>query len=139
MDTSSIDYAVSIHALHEVLYPNLVPVLKEHRRVLRPEGVPRLGLPDLERAIQAYLRQDSSYFPILDEEAMSLGAKFDEHMILYGYPRTVFIHDFVEEYLFKSGFALVDQCAYGETRSPYSDIVELNDREEESLFVEATK
>ena len=47
----SIDYAVSIHALPEVPYPDLVPVLEELHRVLKPGGVLRLGLPNLERAI----------------------------------------------------------------------------------------
>src|ERR671915_2431952 len=69
LDAGSVDYAVSIHALPEVPYPDLVPVLKELRRVLRPNGVLRLGLPDVDRTIQAYLRKDRSYFPIPDEEA----------------------------------------------------------------------
>ena len=139
LDAGSIDYAVSIHALPEVAYPDLVPVLTELRRVLRPNGVLRLGLPDLDRTIQAYLGQDSSYFPIPDEEARSLGAKFIVHLIWYGYTRTFFTHDFVEEHLSKAGFARVDRCAYGETHSPYPGIVELDNREEESLFVEAIK
>ncbi len=139
LDTGSIDYAVSIHALPEVPYPDLVPVLEELRRVLKPNGVLRLGLPDLDRTIEAYLRGDSSHFPIPDEEAMSLGSKFVVHLIWYGYTRTFFTHDFVEEHLYKAGFARVDRCAYGETRSPYPEIVELDNREEESLFVEAIK
>src|SRR5687767_620673 len=51
LESGSIDYAVSIHALQEVPYPDLVPVLRELRRVLRsPDaaerqpGVLRLGL-----------------------------------------------------------------------------------------------
>jgi predicted SAM-dependent methyltransferase len=84
LDTGSIDYAVSIHALQEESYPDLVPVLKELRRVLRPNGVLRLGLPDLDRTIQAYLRKDSSSFPIPDEEAMSIGAKLEAAPIGYG-------------------------------------------------------
>ena len=139
LDAGSIDYAASIHALPEVPYPDLVPVQKGGCRVLRPNGVLRLGLPDLDSTIQAYLRQDSSYFPIPDEEAVSLGAKFVVHLIWYGDTRTFFTHDFLEEHLFKGGFAVVAQCAYGETRSIYSDIAELDDREEESLFVEAIK
>jgi predicted SAM-dependent methyltransferase len=139
LDTGSIDYAVSIHALPEVSYPDLVPVMKELRRVLRPNGVLRLGLPDLDRSVQAYLRKDSSSFPIPDEEAMSLGAKFVVHLIWYGYTRTFFTHDFMEEQLYKAGFTRVDRCGYKETHSPYPGIVELDNREEESLFVEAIK
>ena len=46
----SIDYITSIHALPELPYPDLVPALTELRRVLKPGGVLRLALPDLERA-----------------------------------------------------------------------------------------
>jgi SAM-dependent methyltransferase len=124
LDTASIDYAVSIHALQEVPYVDLVPVLKELRRVLRPNGELRLGVPDLDRTIQ---------------EAKSLASKFVVHLIWYGYTRTFFTHDFVEEHLFKADFTRVDRCAYAETNSPYPDIMELGNREEESLFVEAIK
>jgi predicted SAM-dependent methyltransferase len=139
LDTDSIDYVVSIHALEEVAYPDLVPVLEELRRVLKPNGVLRLGLPDLDTTIQAYLKKDRSYFLIPDEEATSLGAKFIVHLIWYGYTRTFFTHDFVEELLLKAGFTEVDRCGYGETHSQYPGIVELDNREEESLFVEAIK
>ena len=49
------------------------------------------------------------------------------------------VHRVAEEQLFKADFRRVDRCAYGETRSPYAGIVELDNREEESLFVEAIK
>jgi predicted SAM-dependent methyltransferase len=139
LDTGSIDCVVSIHALQEVAYLYLVPVVQEFRRVLKPDGVLRLGLPDLDKTIQAYLSEDRSYFPIPDEEAKSLGAKLTVHLIWYGYTRTLFTHDFVEELLLKAGFREVDRCGYGETHSQYPGIVELDNREEESLFVEAIK
>ena len=68
---------------------------------------------------------------------MSLGSKFVVHLIWYGYTRTFFTHDFMEEHLYKAGFTRVDRCAYRETRSPYPGIVELN-REEESLLSRRT-
>ena len=139
LDTGSMDYVVSIHALPEVPYPDQAPVLRELRRVLKPDGVLRLGLPDLDRTIQAYLREDRAYFQVPDEEARSLGAKFIVHLIWYGYSRTFFTHDFIEELLLKAGFSRVDRCYYGETHSPHPGIVELDNREEESLFVEAIK
>src|SRR5437763_6749688 len=56
LEDQSIDYAVSIHALQEVPFPDLVKVLTELRRVLKRGGVVRLVLPDAEKAIRAYQR-----------------------------------------------------------------------------------
>jgi predicted SAM-dependent methyltransferase len=139
LDDDSMDYIVSIHALPEVPYPDLVPTLQELRRVLKPGGFLRLALPDLDRGIAAYQRNDRNYFLIPDEDAETTGAKFILQMIWYGYSRTLFNHDFIEELLLKAGFSQVNHCAYQSTSSPYLGIVELDNREAESLFVEAIK
>ena len=139
LESNSIDYIVSIHALEEVPYPDLLPVLRELRRVLKPNGTLRLSLPDLDKGIQAYLRGDRDYFLIPDDEVTSIGGKLIVQLIWYGYSRTLFTYDFIEELLQKAGFQYVSQCRHKETRSPYADIVELDNREGESLFVESIK
>jgi SAM-dependent methyltransferase len=133
----SIDYVTSIHALPEVPLGDLVGVLRELRRVLRPGGVLRLALPDLDRTIRAYQTADASFFLVPDEDAQSLGAKFVTHLLWYGYTRTLFTADFIEEQLAKAGFAHIRPCAFRETASPFPEIVERDNRERESLFVEA--
>lgn len=139
LDSDSLDYAVSIHALPEVPYPDLLPTLSELRRVLRPEGTLRLGLPDMDRAIDAYLGKRPDYFLIPDEDAHSLGGKLIVQMIWYGHSRSIFTTDFVEELLMKAGFSRVERCSYHHTASPFPEIIQLDNREEESLFVEAFK
>jgi SAM-dependent methyltransferase len=139
LDEGSMDYVVSIHALPEVPYPEIVPILRELRRVLKPAGVLRLALPDLEKGIEAYRKNDREYFLIPDEEVRSLGGKLIVQLIWYGWSRTLFTHDFIEELLYKAGFSSVSRCGYRETRSPYEGIVALDNRERESLFVEAVK
>ncbi len=66
LDADSIDYAASIHALPEVPYTELVPVLRELRRVIKPGGVLRLSLPDLLKGVDAYRRGDRDYFLVPD-------------------------------------------------------------------------
>jgi predicted SAM-dependent methyltransferase len=139
IDSDSIDYAVSIHAMPEIPYTELVPTLVELRRVLKPGGVLRLALPDLDKGIAAYHRKDLEYFKIPDDEAKSIGAKFVTQMVWYGYSRSLFTPEFVEELLEKAGFTRIDHCAYKRTASRYAEIVELDNREQESLFVEAVK
>jgi predicted SAM-dependent methyltransferase len=139
LDTNSIDYAVSIHSLPEIPYPDLVPTLAELRRVLKPGGVLRVALPDLDLGIAAYQRGEKKYFLIPDEEVKSVGAKFIVQMLWYGYTRLLFTHDFIIEMLEKAGFSRVERCAHKVTRSLWPEITDLDNREEESLFVEAFK
>jgi len=134
----SIDYVTSIHALQDLPYLDVVPALQELRRVLRPGGVLRLALPDLERAIAAYLRNDPAYFYIQDDEARTLSGKLIVQMTWYGSSRMLFTWEFAEELLQKAGFARIVRCAFRCTASPFPEIVALDNRERETLFVEAT-
>jgi SAM-dependent methyltransferase len=135
----SVDYAVGMHALQDVPYLDVVPVLRELRRVLRPGGVLRLGLPDLDRALAAYARGDRDYFYIPDAEAATLGGKLIVQIIWYGSVRTPFTWEFARELLERAGYRRVVRCAFRLTASEHAAIVELDNRERESLFVEAVR
>ena len=139
LESDSLDYAVCIHSLPEIPYPDLVPALAELRRVLKPGGALRVALPDLDRGIAAYQRGDKGYFLIPDDEVKSIGAKFIVQMLWYGYTRLLFTHDFIIEMLEKAGFSRVVRSAHKVTHSPWPEITDLDNREEESLFVEAFK
>jgi len=139
LEDDSIDYIVSIHALPEVPYGDLGEVLRELRRVLKPDGVLRLGLPDLERGVRAFLENDRDYFLVPDEDAATIGGKLVTQLVWYGWSRTLFTEDFTEELLRKAGFREVRACSYRETKSRFPEIVKLDSRERESLFVEAIK
>jgi predicted SAM-dependent methyltransferase len=139
LEADTIDYAVSIHALPEIPYTDIVGALRELRRVLKPGGVLRLALPDLDKGIQAYLSEDEDYFLVPDEDARAIGSKFIVQMIWYGYSRTLFTYDFTAELLRKAGFTQVTRSDFRTTASRFPEIVELDSREKESLYVEATK
>ena len=139
LESNSIDYAVSIHALPEIPYPDLKNVLEELRRVLKPGGTLRLALPDIEKAIDAYRRRDREFFMVSDRDAVSIGAKFVTHLVWYGYTRSLFTKDSIEELLLSAGFSRVQHCRFQWSASGHDEIAELDDREGESLFVEAVK
>jgi SAM-dependent methyltransferase len=139
LETGSIDYAVSVHALPEIHYSDLVPTLQELRRVLKPGGALRLTLPDLDKAVRAYLDNDRDYFLVPDSDARSIGSKFITQMIWYGWSRSLFTYDYIEELLIDAGFSSVTRCSFRQTASPFPEIIEHDSREGESLFVEAFK
>jgi SAM-dependent methyltransferase len=135
----SIDYGVSIHGLQDLPYLDVVPALRELWRVLRPDGVLRVALPDFERSIDAWLRGDKRYFYIRDDEIASLGGKLIVQAIWYGSTRTPFTWDFLEELAAKAGFSRITRCKFRHTDSTWPEIVELDNRERESMFAELVK
>jgi SAM-dependent methyltransferase len=138
-EADELDYIVSIHALQDLPYLDVFPALRELRRVLKPGGVLRLGLPDLDKAVQAYVTRDPAYFYVSDIDAKSLGGKLITQIIWYGSVRTPFTFDFIEEALLGAGFGRVARCGYRQTSSVFPDIVAFDNRDRESLFVEALK
>lgn len=137
--SDSLDYAVSMHALQDLPYADLGKGLRELWRVLKPRGVLRLGLPDLDRAIRAYLRKDLDYFRVPDREARSAGGKLVVHLLGFGAARTPMNFDFISERLMKEGFRQAAQCEFGRTLSRYAEITALDTRRAESFYVEAVK
>jgi predicted SAM-dependent methyltransferase len=133
------DYAVAIHVLQDLPWTDIPRALQELHRVLKPGAALRLALPDLDRAIDAYRQGDGAYFHVPDKDARSVGAKLVTQIIWYGSVRTPFNFDFAEELLHDAGFQRIERSSFGRTTTPYPDIVALDNRERESLFVEARK
>lgn len=137
LDDDSIDYISSQHVLPELKIYEQVDALRELRRVLKPGGVLRLSLPDLDLAIAAYQSGRRDYFLIWDWDTIS--GNFITQILWYNYTRTPFTYEFAEELLRKAGFSDVRRVSYRQTTSLYPEIVELDDREKESFYVEAFK
>ena len=133
------DYVAAIHVLQDLDYPAIVPTLREIRRVLKPGGVLRLAVPDIERAIDAYLLRDAAYFYVPDEHARSIGAKLITQIIWYGSVRTPCNFEFLAESLAATGYRDIKRCAFGATCSRFPQLASLDNRERETLFMEALK
>ena len=136
---ATVAYAVTIHGLQDLAYLDVLPALREFRRVLVPGGVLRLALPDLDRAIDAYRTGDRGYFHIPDDDAKSAGGKLVAQIVWYGSVRTPFTWDAIEELVMRAGFTAARRASFGATYTAHADIVTLDNRPRESLFVEAVR
>jgi predicted SAM-dependent methyltransferase len=134
---ASVAWAVAMHVLQDLHYLDIIPALGEVRRVLAPGGILRAGVPDLERGIQAFLRDDRGYFYVPDEEVCSAGAKLVVQAIWYGSVRTPFTWDFAREMCAKAGFRTIHRAAFGRSVTGGAEITRLDNRERETLFFEA--
>jgi hypothetical protein len=94
-------------------------------------------VPDIDRSIRAYLYGDARYFFVPDEDAKSIGAKFVTQVVWYGSVRTPFTFDPLDEWLRGAGFISVSRRGYGQ--SAVAGLAALDNRERETLFVEAVK
>lgn len=133
------EYIASMHVLPELAYPDLDHALLELKRALRPGGVLRLGLPDMERAIRAYLAKEVDYFLVPDEHVTAIGSKMIVQLTWYGLCRSMYTLDFIKELLGRTGYSRITPCTFRQTKSAFPGITELDNRELESLFVEASK
>jgi hypothetical protein len=137
LETDSIDYATSHHALQQLDVYAALDALRELHRVLSAGGVLRLGLPDLDRAIDALRAQRQEYF--WTWEWKSVTGNFVTQITDYGYTSTLLNFEFTKELLERAGFEAVRRADHGETTSSHEGIVELDNRPDESFFVEAFK
>jgi SAM-dependent methyltransferase len=133
------DIVVTHHTLQMLAYPQLVPALAELRRVLRPNGVLRLSVPDLERAWRAYENNDAGHFLIDDGIERSLDGKLCAYLSQCGSTRSVFTGPWLCELVRRVGFLDAWLVSFGATCTNHTDCVELDTRPAESVFVEAVK
>ncbi|NLG62973.1 MAG: methyltransferase domain-containing protein [Candidatus Cloacimonetes bacterium] len=117
------------HVLEHFYLAEGMRILREIHRVLKPTGVVRICVPDLEHAVRMYLqgnrREAVAYF-YTDEPAPALRT----HRYMYD-------EALLSDALHEAGFTDVRRCSYQQGSVP--DLELLDNRPEETLYMEAAK
>ena len=126
----SADFIYSSHFLEHLFQRDAERLLTDCHRALKPGGIFRVSIPDLAYAISLYVRGEkekmlADYFFVEDKDSF-----LARHKYMYDF-------ELLKALLEKIGFSQVVRCAYQEGRTP--DIKLLDNRPDESLFVEAVK
>lgn len=124
------DFVYSSHFLEHLPRKQGEMLLKEAYRVLKPGGMLRLCVPDLEYALSLYAsgqkeKMLENYFFIDDDESH--------------YARHKYMYDFamLRDLLTHIGFQRITRCSFQAGKTP--DIQKLDNRPEDTLFIEAQK
>lgn len=127
---NSVDFVYSSHFLEHVYNDEAVMILAESYRALKKGGLIRVCVPDLEHAILLYQR---------GEKRKALESYFFTHSKDHPFSRHKYMYDFelLEAMLETAGFQNIVRRSFKKGEMP--DIELLDNREEETLFVEAKK
>lgn len=127
---ASVDFIFTSHFLEHLFRKDAVNILREAHRVLRPGGLIRISVPDLAHAVEMYAAGKKkemleNYFFVED-----LGSFLARHKYMYDF-------ELLKEALAEAGFGNIRREAYRSGRVP--DLEQLDNRPEDSLFVEAER
>lgn len=136
LDDSSLDGVFCEHVLEHFTIEDAERIIADVRRLLKPEGVLRIIVPDAERIMREYFEHPSELAArrksnTAIEAVNSYFRQRYEHQFLYDWVA-------MKEMLARSGFQIVSRKCFGEGDRP--DLI-LDDPkyEWESLYVEAVR
>jgi predicted SAM-dependent methyltransferase len=142
LESQSAEVVYTSHMLEHLSYEDARRFLRECHRLLAPGGILRVVVPDLRRITERYLKTgDADAFiretglgqqasPPLVQRLTALVSGFRDHSWMYDSRN-------LGALLRAEGFTDVTVLQPGETRIPNPGALNLSERAEESLFVEA--
>ena len=122
----SVDAVFSSHVFEHLVNPVARNMLRECARILKPTGVFRIVIPDLDQVIAEY---DSSQPDVTMKRIFETQQRSkDRHWWMYN-------NNSLEQMLLSNGFQETVQCKYLYGTCPDLDLVD--NRPEESIYIEA--
>lgn len=132
--TNFFDIIVAHASIQQIEWHRLVDELEELHRILKPNGVLRISLPDIDAGFRAYQKGDIDWFPNSEED---LDNRFSAWLTWYSTSKNLMTYITLGDFLIKAGFRLVYKKNFKQTETPGAE--ELDTRENEFYFVEAIK
>lgn len=135
--TNSVDYIVAHHSLQCIAWSDLRKELEGLHRILKPDGILRISIPDIIGAFEAYERKDLSWFPSMGDEI--LDERFSKYLSWYSTNITPLTGKALCIVLKRAGFKQANIISHHITLCEYESITELDARFNESVYIEAVK
>jgi SAM-dependent methyltransferase len=141
---ASVEVVYSSHMLEHFDPQGATQFLGECRRVLKPGGVIRLALPDIEKHTKEYLQhQDADKFIAATLMCVANPRTLPQRLrlLLVGARHHQWMYDgkSLTRKLASNGFTDIKILPVGQTTLKGCDTLDLREREEESVYVEAVR
>lgn len=137
---NSVDFVFNEHFFEHLTVEEGQAAMKDLMRVLKPGGVMRIAMPDLERVVNNYLNTPLSKDPVIKKhgfgyvktkaEWINMSFRWWGHKWLYDW-------DELKRRLNDAGYDKVQRCELG--KSSYPELRNLEIRDESYLIAEVTK
>jgi predicted SAM-dependent methyltransferase len=137
---NSVDFIYNEHFLEHLTVEEGLKTLKDFKRVLKPGGVLRIAMPDLESSVKEYYNPDWKSNPTIKKfglefiqtkaELINISFRWWGHKWLYDWEE-------LERRLKEAGFTKIKRCTIKE--SDYEQLKGLETRDESTLIAEAVK
>jgi predicted SAM-dependent methyltransferase len=141
---NSVEYIYNCHFLEHLKYPTeVMDLLTTCYRLLKPGGVMRTAVPDIEMIINAYVKNDQEFFEIQSQLHPSCCTTKLEHLMYalqqdgehqYGYD-----FDTLEKVFLQAGFEKIIKCDFGQSTFESLKIDYREDIKNLTLFTDAIK
>ena len=133
---ASADIIVSHATICAIRYHEIKATLLEFYRVLKPNGILRISLPDIISGFDAYKNNNMNFFPNSED---NLDRRFSSWLTWYSTSVSLLTEKALEYKLSDSGFKNITKTQYKQTTFSNNKSYELDTREHEFYFVEAMK
>jgi predicted SAM-dependent methyltransferase len=139
---ASVAFIYTSHTLEHLPLAHVTGVLRECRRVLEPGGWLRIVVPDLLKAIKAYVEHNEEWFLDWPHSFRSVGGRFTNYLFCDSQHKCAFDLDLMSELLSGAGFATIVSACGGQSRVGQQypcELARIEEEDERSLFLEARK
>lgn len=143
-ETDTVEVIYTSHMLEHLDCLEAASFLKEARRVLQPDGVIRIAIPDLKMKINKYIHSNDADMFIESihmcvPRPRTICQKLRVMFVGPRHHQWMYDEISLSKLLIKSGFKNPITLKAGETTINNSGFLDLSERSEESVYVEAKK
>ena len=143
-DNNSVDVIYTSHMLEHLSKNSANHFIKECNRVLKKGGILRIVVPDIKKIVDDYLlNEDADDFLertlLVAPSIESLKSKILFFLVGYRHHQWMYDSKSLQKLLLNNGFNNPIEQTPGQTLIPHADGLNLSERSEESIYIEAIK